>query len=85
MAIDEDKVVNLAGEIQRYLATHPDAADSVDGIRQWWLARMRLEETAMQVQQALDLLVVQGAVVERRMPDGSVLYESARRSAGRPG
>jgi hypothetical protein len=28
---------NLRDEIMRYLSTHPDAADTIDGILDWWL------------------------------------------------
>jgi len=79
MANDDDRVRMIAEEISRYLAEHPGAADTVDGITQWWLARIRVEEAAIRVQQALDSLVCEGVVVEKMLPDGSVLYGSALR------
>jgi hypothetical protein len=81
MAFDEERVAALCGEIQRYLDQHPDAADSVEGIRRWWIARIRLEETAKYVQEALDRLVARGVVVKRIVPDGTAVYEIA----GMPG
>ena len=82
MALDEARVAALCGEIQRYLDQHPDAADSVEGIRRWWIARIRLEETAKYVQEALDRLVAQGVVVKRVMPDGTAVFEMAGRGSG---
>lgn len=79
MAIDDDRVTLIAEEISRYLAEHPDAADTVDGITQWWLARIRVEEAVIDVQQALHSLVRGGAVVGKVLPDGTVLYRSASR------
>ena len=73
MSADEAKIASLAAEIEQYLASHPSAADSMEGIRRWWLARLRVEEGVLRVQQALELLVTHGAVVEKRLADGPVL------------
>jgi len=42
--VDDDAIDTLAREVAAYLATHPDAADTVDGISRWWLTRMRVEK-----------------------------------------
>jgi hypothetical protein len=84
MAPDEDRIAAVCCEIQRYLSSHPDAADSVEGIRRWWIARLRLEESARHVQEALNRLVAQGVVIERVMPDGRAVYEMAGRPVGMP-
>jgi len=82
MSIDSDdhvlKSVELARQIQHYLSAHPNAADSVEGIHRWWLARQRYEESLEQVEQALDYLVDSGQVSRRVEADGRVVY--ARRS-----
>jgi len=67
-------VKTVADEIARYLYAHPDAADTLDGIRRWWLPRVRLEETAAQIEEALDELVRRGVVVRQVLADGTVLY-----------
>jgi hypothetical protein len=77
MAADEAKIACIAAEIERYLESHPRAADSMEGIRQWWFARLRVEEGAMQVSEALRLLLARGVVVEKRLPDGTLLYAAA--------
>ncbi|KIO49065.1 hypothetical protein [Nitrosospira sp. NpAV] len=47
-------------EIIEYLRAHPSAADTMDGIIQWWLIRQRYETARDIIQKALDDLVDQG-------------------------
>jgi Fe2+ or Zn2+ uptake regulation protein len=49
-------------EIVEYLRAHPSAADTVDGIIQWWLIRQRYETARDVIQRALDDLVEQGII-----------------------
>ena len=77
MAIDDDRVQLIAAEIARYLVQHPDAADTFDGIKRWWLSRIRVEEAIVHVRQALDGLVLEGLVVEQKLADGRLVYRSA--------
>lgn len=74
MATNEDKLDAVAREIARYLADHPAAADSAEGIRRWWLLRQRFDEAAEQVQRALDQLEAAGQVKRQTLPDGTVIY-----------
>jgi hypothetical protein len=74
----EDDVLIVAGEIERYLASHPNAADSADGIQRWWLARLRYEESLIHVQKALDYLEQSGAVAKSEI-GGRVVYTLALR------
>lgn len=68
------EVDGIARAIERYLAKHPNAADSLEGIRRWWLLRQRYEESAQQVQEALEQLLREGVVSKRVLSDGQVLY-----------
>ena len=77
MATDEGKLDLLADEIARYLAEHPAAADSAEGIRRWWLLRQRFDEAAEQVQRALDRLEATGQVKRQVLADGTVIYGAA--------
>jgi len=43
---------------------HPTAADSLDGILDWWLPRQRYETARLAIQHALDDLVRLGVVDE---------------------
>ena len=71
------EIAQLAQDIERYLQAHPHAADSVDGVLGWWLPRQRYEESAIKVQQALELLAQRGAVCKRVLA-GKVVYANAR-------
>jgi Fe2+ or Zn2+ uptake regulation protein len=79
MPEDNDQVRAIAKEVETYLAQHPEAVDSAEGIVRWWLSRLRLEEAVANVARALDLLVEEGIVVRRQMPDGRYVYGKATR------
>lgn len=49
-------------EIVEYLHAHPSAADTVDGIIQWWLIHQRYETARDVIERALDDLVEQGII-----------------------
>ena len=74
MTAQDNKTEVLAEEIARYLADHPDASDTAEGIARWWLTRQRYEDALSQVQQAVERLVSQGRVQRKVLPDGTVVY-----------
>ena len=78
MSADQTDIIRIAEEIKRYLHTHPNAADSRDGVMRWWLARQRYEETVTKVQRALDYLEQVGVVKKKQLGDGQVLYTGAK-------
>lgn len=59
---DAALIERLAGEVLRYLDRHPHAADTIEGIAQWWITQQRLEDSRAQVQAALDRLQAQGLI-----------------------
>lgn len=71
---DDSDMARLSDEILRYLRAHPRAADTVDGIVEWWLPRQRRDEAAGRVQRALDKLVASGLLEKIMLVDGTVLY-----------
>jgi hypothetical protein len=75
---EDDDVEALAAEIATYLEAHPDAADSLEGILTWWLARQRYARTRRSVEFALDRLRRRGVVRVDESPTGKI-YSSARR------
>jgi hypothetical protein len=79
MASRADRVATVADAISRYLRARPDAADTVDGIRLWWLTGDAAEETPECVREALELLEAAGIVERRELPGSQVLYAAARR------
>jgi hypothetical protein len=56
-----------------YLASHPQAADSLAGVARWWVG----DDAAISVEQvrvALDRLVESGALRHERLADGTDWY-----------
>ena len=72
--VQEDTAEAMAIEerILRYFADHPCAADTAQGVLQWWLGDLvcSLDE----VEAALQRLVDAGAIVARTVGDGSIVY-----------
>ena len=54
---EEDHIFKVARQILAYLKEHPNAADTVDGILEWWLPRQSLVEQRQVVERALRNLV----------------------------
>ena len=66
-----------AEAIEAYLARWPHAADTEEGIAQWWLPRMGVELPLPDVRSALARLVQSGAMTRTDLPEGSVIYRAA--------
>ncbi len=64
----------LEKDILAYLAKHPHARDTLDGIVQWWLLEQRIERTTAEVRAALAGLVARKLVKEVRRSDGHVYF-----------
>ena len=75
---DAARIDAVAGEIRRYLDAHPDAADTVDGVLQWWLPAASAAVSREIVEHALDTLVAKGDIVRRTHADGTVIYARPR-------
>lgn len=59
--MDEDEV---AEAILAYLAEHPQAMDSMEGIAEWWLMRQHIRVTVIMLARVLRRLTEQGVVEE---------------------
>ncbi|HWV14443.1 MAG TPA: hypothetical protein VN030_03345 [Cellvibrio sp.] len=70
----DDDVQQIANEITRYLQEHDSAADTLEGVAQWWVLRQRLQEERNKVERAMHYLCEQGIVETRSLPDGKILY-----------
>lgn len=75
-----DRLINA---ITLYLKAHPNAADSVDGIMQWWLPQQQNPVDINDLQQVLDYLVETKAVSRTALLDGRMLYTSKERDLKR--
>ena len=67
----------LGAALRRHLVSHPDAADSLEGIRQWWLPEALRVTPLELLQEAIEVLVATGEMTRRPLPDGTTLYRGA--------
>jgi hypothetical protein len=74
----------LLQAIEAYLAAHPMAADSVEGVARWWLQGSGVTGTHQEVEAALETLVRHGRMRRVALADGSTLYCGAARGPGHP-
>lgn len=82
-SIGSTNVSNVASEIVRYLENRPNAAETVDGIAMWWLARQRFEDSKETVQLALEYLVNQGMLC-KQIFGGKEIYRKSELVNGTP-
>ncbi len=75
---DDDAVRAIAAEIERYVAAHPGAADTAEGIQRWWLSGRLADEPAAVLTEALDALIARGVIARRTLPDGRTLYAASQ-------
>lgn len=61
--------------IRRYLEEHPNAADTVQGIAQWWLDGGSNAAWLDTVARAVERLSAAGVTTRRMLRDGTVIYE----------
>lgn len=76
--------MTVAQQIARYLEEHPNAADTLEGVVHWWLARQRYEDSVQTVEVALAWLVEQGLVTKQIAPGGQNVYSRAPRHPVEP-
>jgi len=73
----------VAAELLAYLCSHPNAADTLEGIMNWWLPQQRYETESRRIGRTLDQLAAQGFVVKHRLPDGAIVYARSEFASGR--
>jgi len=73
---------DLCDAILRYLRTHPQAADSPEGIAQWWVAGGGAGPSPGAVLAALDQLVAAHRISRLSLADGRTLYQSVDKTSG---
>jgi DNA-binding PadR family transcriptional regulator len=66
---EQDATWKVAVKILRYLAEHPNAADTSDGILEWWLFKQSIFDEERVVEQALDRLVEQNLIFKVEAAD----------------
>ena len=78
-------LILLRGALTRYVALHPQAVDTLEGIRDWWLSDLRSKPSDKELEEALEALVSEGVLVRREMIDGAKLYGASEDAGGGAG
>jgi Fe2+ or Zn2+ uptake regulation protein len=73
------ELARLENAINEYLLQHPQAADTVEGVFQWWLTEFAISASREKISQALENLVQRGVVEKSELHDGSAIYALAPR------
>lgn len=82
MSTEAERIsISLQASLRRYLEKYPDAADSPEGIRQWWLAEELRVTPIRLLREALKTLVASGEMQFSVLPDGTELYARSVPSA----
>lgn len=69
---------HICQEILAYLAEHPDAKDTIEGIIEWWLLEQKIKHQAKMVKEALEELVDKGLLVEQQGKNVHTYYQLNR-------
>jgi hypothetical protein len=64
----------LIRAIVRYVATHPDAKDTIEGVMRWWLPENVSERRREEVEAGLHRLVERGWIVARVIAPARAVY-----------
>jgi hypothetical protein len=64
----------IGNEILAYLADHPKAQDTLEGIVNWWLLEREIKFQEAQVKKALAELVARGLILERKGSNSKIHY-----------
>ena len=60
--------------ILHYLQNNPNAADSLDGVINWWLPQAYRKVEVVRIEQVLEQLIADGLVRKIALMDGTNLY-----------
>ena len=70
----EPSLPSPAPEILDYLARHPDAQDTIDGILHWWILDSCIRQWTPRIAETVAELVARGFLQEKPTTDGHVFY-----------
>lgn len=65
---------SLIRQILAYVVAHPEAKDTLEGIRKWWGPSGRVELSGEEIQNVLNSLVALGWVTEREVTPAPRIY-----------
>ena len=75
-----ERIIVIAEIIERYATEHPQAADTAEGIRAWWVAPQLRGASRAEVQGALEYLVKSGRMARIAIAGGSPVCGNPTRS-----
>jgi hypothetical protein len=75
----QDETWTVALKILRYLAEHPNAADTADGVLEWWLLKQSIFDEERVVEKALAGLVEQKLIFKVEAADRRYYHLNAGR------
>ena len=78
MTLNAAEIAAAAARIRRYLAAHPHAADTLEGVAAAWLSGNTSEEFLIIVHAAIQQLVDAGEMAKHVLIDGTIIYERAK-------
>jgi hypothetical protein len=73
----DPRLPSPAPEILDYLARHPDAQDTIDGILHWWVLDAYVKKCAPKIANTVAQLVERGFLEQKRSADGNVFYRAS--------
>jgi len=74
MVMQRNTRPDVAGAVLRYLHINPNAADTVDGILDWWLPGPHHAAERKLIEQVLEALVAEGELAKTIVAGGRVVY-----------
>ncbi len=84
MARSHDIGLEIEGLITSYVASHPSAADTLEGVHAWWVGARVPGATRAEVEAACERLVASGVIERVELPDGAILFAGAGRGSSFP-
>lgn len=79
MSASTDKeVARIADQIEHYLEEHPHAADTLEGIAEWWLQAKKQNVSMKATLLALNSLLTRGVLVQITDSNGKCIYRTAQ-------
>ena len=69
-----DLLSDIQFQVLSYLENRPDAADTIDGIRQWWVLHQIAQLSRERVQTAVEQLVENELIERVTLNDGRHLF-----------
>jgi hypothetical protein len=81
MARSHDIGLEIESLIASYVASHPSAADTLEGVHAWWVGARVPGATRAEVEAACERLVAAGVIERVELPDGAALFAAAGRGS----